>query len=60
MTSINDRDFRKIFETFCTKVDLRGCKTPEEINQRLLAKIKELHSESQSQKTDESDNEGVE
>ena len=60
MTSINDRDFRKILDTICTKVDLSGCKTPEEIIQRLQAKIKELHSESQSQNTDESDNAGVE
>jgi len=60
MTSINDRDFRKIIETIGTKVDLSGCKTPEEVNQRLLAKIKELQSESPSPNTVESENAGVE
>jgi len=60
MTSINDRDFRKIIETIGTKVDLRDCKTPEEIIQRLQAKTKELQSESPSQNTVESENAGVE
>ena len=60
MTSINDRDFRKILETICTKVDLRGCKTPEEVNQRLLAKFKELQSESPLPNSGDTENSGVE
>jgi hypothetical protein len=55
-----DNEVYKLFESISKTVDFSDCKTPADVNRRLLAKIKELHSGAQSQKTDKSDNSGVE
>jgi hypothetical protein len=57
---LTDKEFYKLFETLSKKVDLSDCKTPEEVNQRLLAKIKELESKSRELNNDEIENSGVE
>ena len=59
MDSSADADFHKLFETFIEKVDFSGCTTPEDVNKRLLAKIKELKFESSSPNSD-TENPGVE
>jgi hypothetical protein len=60
MVNKSDADFHKIFETISKIVDFSGCKTPDDINQRLQAKAKQLQSESPSPATDDTENRGVE
>jgi len=54
-----DKEFLKIFETMIRKVDFSCCKTPEDVNQRLLAKIKEMESKSQSHNSSDTENRSV-
>jgi hypothetical protein len=53
-------DSQKLFETISRTIDLSDCKTPEEVNKRLLAKIKELESNSRELNNDGIENSGVE
>lgn len=41
MDSLKDKEFNEIFERISITVDLKGCRTAEDINRRLRQKIRE-------------------
>lgn len=41
MDSLKDKEFNEIFERISITIDLKGCKTPGDVNRRLRQKIQE-------------------
>ena len=41
MESLTDKEFNELFDRVTRRVDLTGCRTPEDVNRRLKQKIQE-------------------
>jgi hypothetical protein len=60
MRATQHRDFHELFERISKIVDFSGCETPDDINQRLQVKAKQLQSETPQPFSGETKNRGVE